>query len=132
MSGLEIDVAHMGSECVIRVSGEIDVENAEDLASVGVLTASSTEAGYLVIDLDGVPFMDSAGLGALVRVRNAARAESRGVVLRGPRPRVLKVIKITGVDRLFTIEPAEQQDGAIDGAVDDAVDPDVSSVSHTA
>jgi anti-anti-sigma factor len=123
MSGLDISVAHIGSECVIRVSGEIDVENAEDLASVGVLTVSSTEAGYLVIDLDGVPFMDSAGLGALVRIRNAARRASRGVVLRGLRPRVVKVIKITGVAGLFTIEPPEE---------DTTIGPDAASISSTA
>jgi anti-sigma B factor antagonist len=123
MSGLDISVAHVGPECVIRVSGEIDVENAEDLASVGVLTVSSTEAGYLVIDLDGVPFMDSAGLGALVRIRNAARGASRGVVLRGLRPRVVKVIKITGVEGLFTIEPTE---------TDATIGPDAASISNTA
>jgi anti-sigma B factor antagonist len=123
MSGLDISVAHIGSECVIRVSGEVDVENAEDLASVAVLAASSTEAGYLVIDLDGVPFMDSAGLGALVRIRNAARVASRGVVLRGLRPRVVKVIKITGVADLFTIEPTGE---------DATTGPDAASISSTA
>lgn len=108
MSGLDINVARVGSECVVRVSGEIDVENADDLASVGVLAVSSSEPGHLVIDLDGVPFMDSAGLGALMRIRNAAEVASRRVILRGLRPRVSKVIEITGVAGLFTIEPAGQ------------------------
>ncbi len=106
MSGLSVEVSSVGSECVIGVSGEVDIDNADDLASVGVLTATSatTQDLCLVLDLSQVTFMDSTGLGALVRIRNAAARTHREVTLRGLHPNVDKILTITDLKSVFTIE----------------------------
>jgi anti-anti-sigma factor len=57
----------------------------------------------VVVDLSALRFIDSSGLTVLVRAREA---EQRGhsITLRRPAAIVAKVLAITGMDRVFTIE----------------------------
>lgn len=55
------------------------------------------------LDLSDVPFLDSAGLAALLALSRRAQAENKSlriVVTGGPR----RVLKITGIDRMLQIE----------------------------
>lgn len=91
---------------VIRVQGELD-----SFSAGGVREAFTRVVGRpgAVIDIREVPFVDSAGLGALVggirRVRNAGGA----VALCCTRSSVLRLLSVTGVDRAVTVTrtPAE-------------------------
>ena len=57
----------------------------------------------LIIDLSGVSFCDVAGLAVLIGTQR--RAIARGIVVRlaAPRPQVLKLLRITGLDHRLTI-----------------------------
>jgi anti-anti-sigma factor len=57
----------------------------------------------LIIDLSGMSFCDVAGLAVLIGTQR--RATARGIVVRlaAPRPQVLKLLRITGLDHRFTI-----------------------------
>jgi ABC-type transporter Mla MlaB component len=64
-----------------------------------------------ILDLTSVPYMDSSGLGVIIR--HCVRCKTRGVVMiaAGAGPRILDLFKMTKVDGLFptaaTIEEAE-------------------------
>jgi anti-sigma B factor antagonist len=92
----------LGDCTLVRVRGDIDVHTAPDLRThlLGVLRSGER---HLVIDLDGVDFMDSCGIGILVAVRR--RLQSDGGVLRMvcSREPLLKVLRITAMDRTFPI-----------------------------
>jgi anti-anti-sigma factor len=106
MSGFSIDMTDDGDARVMTVSGEIDIEHADDLAAVGLLITKFLDGhGRLVIDLAGVPFMDSTGLGALVQIRNAVAGDGRRVELRSVHPRVRKILEITGLLDVFDVAP---------------------------
>jgi anti-anti-sigma factor len=68
--------------------------------------------GLHILDLTGVPYMDSAGLGMLVT--HYVRCQNRGVrlVAAGVCPRVLQLFEMTKVDGLFprvaTVEEADR------------------------
>ena len=66
---------------------------------------------HLVIDLSGVPFVDSAGLGALVGGIRWVRDHGGDVVLACNRPTLVRILRKTGVDRIVTI--ADTVDKAI-------------------
>jgi anti-anti-sigma factor len=53
------------------------------------------------VDLSGVTFCDASGLGALARLARYARAAGRQLRLTSARPSVMKIIRITGLDRVF-------------------------------
>lgn len=60
----------------------------------------------LIIDLSGVTYCDSAGIGALVNANVSRSRNNRELALRGVNDRVMNVLKITRVDQLFTFLPA--------------------------
>jgi anti-anti-sigma factor len=60
-------------------------------------TASST----LRIDLSEVTFLDSTGLGALIRIGNCAKP--RPVILENPRPNVMRVLDLTAMHHVFKL-----------------------------
>ena len=58
----------------------------------------------IVIDLARLEFIDSAGLGMLLIVRDEAGKAGRDLVLRGPSGQVKRMFDVTKFDTLFTVE----------------------------
>lgn len=84
---------HEGS-LVLSVSGEVD------LATAGALETALTDAAgsNVVVDLSGVPFMDSTGLNALVNGRRAI-VDAGGTIalVVTPDGAVARLLDITGM-----------------------------------
>ena len=84
---------------------ELDMATAPQLReTVLQLLQPSMGVGIVILDLDEVSFIDSTGLGVLAASRQRVEREGGALVLRHPRPNTLKVLEITGLDRVFTIE----------------------------
>jgi anti-anti-sigma factor len=62
------------------------------------------DAPNVVVDLSGVTFIDSTGLGVLVAALNRAREAGGQMTLRGPTRSTRKVLDITGLSQLVAIE----------------------------
>ena len=58
---------------------------------------------HLVIDLSGVPFMDSAGLGALIGGIRRAREAGGDVAVACSRPTLTRLLHTTGFDRIVSV-----------------------------
>ena len=85
-------------DCAIAtVAGEIDIFTATRLRER--LSALADGSRHLVIDLDLVTFIDSAGLSALVGTANHAAAHGTSVHVVCARPKILKLFRLTGLDR---------------------------------
>jgi anti-sigma B factor antagonist len=102
---LRIDISTQDSSATISPVGEID------LGTVGLLSASLSDtiaagADRVVVDFAHVTYIDSAGLGALVGAHKKLRASGGALVLLCEHPRVMRLLKITGLTQLFTIESA--------------------------
>ncbi len=77
---LGLDAAQHGPDArVVTVVGEIDAPTAPDLAAF--LTAQLVVVQLVVVDLDGVRFLGSAGLSGLVEVNEFATREDRDLRL---------------------------------------------------
>jgi anti-sigma B factor antagonist len=61
----------------------------------------------IVLNLEGVEFLDSAGLGELVRTHTSIRSRGGQVKLVKPTENVYSLLKITRLDCVFDIEPDE-------------------------
>lgn len=101
--GLEIRATRVrGDTAVVAVTGEIDLRTADTLrARLVELHASGPRR--LVADFSAVPFCDAAGLGALIAARNQIAAAGGEIVLAGVRPAQLRLLHITGLQRLFAV-----------------------------
>lgn len=85
----------------LLVGGDIDLYVAADFRQIG--EKHVLEHPNPVIDLSAVPFLDSAGLAALLSVARVARTNARTLRVRATgNPR--RVLRITGVDRMVTVE----------------------------
>ena len=75
--------------------------------------ARAESASAIVIDLSGVPYMDSAGLGAILGVLASCQRKGRGFGISGATDRIQTLFRVTRVDGLIpgfdTVEIAERQ-----------------------
>jgi anti-sigma B factor antagonist len=102
MPDFSVDVETDGPIQMLRLTGELVFDSAPVLRS---LVADLGGQADVVIELSGVEFMDSTGLAALLYARRQAAAEGWTLTLRKPRPNVAALLKVTALDRIFTIEP---------------------------
>ena len=101
---LDIGTSVVDGRTVVQVVGEIDVYTAPQLREQ--LDAEIDAGRYdLVVDLSGVTFMDSTGLGVLVGRLKQIRLNDGSMRLVCAHDRVLKVFVITGLDKVFAIYP---------------------------
>jgi anti-sigma B factor antagonist len=89
-----------GSAVVVRLAGELDLYNAPALRSA-LLEAASDGAALLVVDLEGVRFIDSTALGVLVEAR--ARIGADAFALAAPPLETRRALEISGLDRHFAV-----------------------------
>ncbi len=101
---LDITTSVSNAHTVVRVEGEVDVYTAPQLRE---RLDAEIEAGRydFVVDLSGVSFMDSTGLGVLVGRLKQIRVHDGTMRLVCAHDRVLKVFVITGLDKVFEIFP---------------------------
>jgi anti-sigma B factor antagonist len=110
MTTLELEVGRKGDWQVLTVRGEVDVTTTPRVRAQLIALLSDGRPN-LVVDLEGVRFMDSSGLGALVAALKLARSRSGELRLACEKPRsVRKVLEVTGLERVLdrydTVEDA--------------------------
>ena len=87
---------------VITVSGEVDLATSPEL-DVAIIAAIDSGTSSVAIDLTDVSFMDSSGLGVVVRGLKRCREADIDLDLVITNERVLKVFGITGLDQVIPI-----------------------------
>jgi len=85
---------------VISVTGELDIATAEQAYSF-ISEVIDGRPAPVSVDLSGLTFCDASGLGVLARIARHARQAGRQLSLSSPRPSLLKIMRITGLDRAF-------------------------------
>ncbi|MEV6949268.1 STAS domain-containing protein [Streptomyces sp. NPDC051172] len=96
-AGLSVEVSVLSSDAaIITISGELDVDTGLVLQHQ---LAGQVVHGrrHLVLDLAEVPFMDSSGLGVIIRAINEVRSIDGSVSLAAPSQVVRRLIDLTGV-----------------------------------
>jgi anti-sigma B factor antagonist len=92
-------------EVVVELSGELDIATAEMAVSY-VIDLIERHHGPVTADLTALAFCDAQGLAALVRMANYAKQKNRPFRLASPHPSLIKILRITGLDRRFPTSQA--------------------------
>jgi anti-sigma B factor antagonist len=98
----QAEITRAETEVVVHVRGELDVASGPVLWER--LAEAIPDAKRLVLDLKDTNFVDSMGLSVFVRALRRLRADGGDLILRSPTPNTLKVLRMTGLDKVFTIE----------------------------
>lgn len=101
-AGFGFSVVHVDGTVRVAVRGEIDIATSDELRSA-LLRLNEQGARHVTVDLADLEFIDSTGLGALIRVLKHYREQGGDVVLASPTKPVQKVLEITSLDKLFTV-----------------------------
>ncbi len=103
---LRVERRHGESCPVVAVHGELDMQGAPELRRALIETIDEHPGQPLVVDLEGVDFIDSAGLGVLVGGLKRAKDGEGDIVLVATGQNVIKVLELTGLTRVFEIHPS--------------------------
>ncbi|WP_460770107.1 STAS domain-containing protein [Nocardiopsis nanhaiensis] len=99
---LKISSRSQDDLAVVTVGGEIDLYTAPQLRNELVETL---EEGVrrLVIDMSRAEFCDSTGISVLLSAMKRSRDKGGDLELVAPKPAIMKVLQVTGLDEVFTI-----------------------------
>ena len=103
---LTLSTKEVDGTTIVAVGGEIDVYTAPKLRDK---ITELVNGGHhtLLVDLEAVEFLDSTGLGVLVGGLKKVRAQDGTMSLICSQDRLLKIFRITGLAKVFTIHESE-------------------------
>ena len=99
---LSLATRSVSDRVVLEIGGEIDVYTAPRLRERLVEMVGAGNS-HIIVDLAGVDFLDSTGLGVLVGAHRRLRGGGGSLSLMIPHERLLKIFRITGLDTVFDI-----------------------------
>ena len=99
---MDLSIHHHDNHAVVSVSGEVDLSTSSQLDEA-VVDAIQQDTNHLTIDLANVSFLDSSGLGVIVKALKRSNEASIKFDVVASNERVLKVFAITGLDTVISI-----------------------------
>ncbi len=91
---------------VAHVQGSMDAFTSRQVLDFGTKVCS--EDRHLILDLSGVEFLASSGLGALLALAERFRERGRSFELVACSPAVREAIKLLNLDRILTLSESEE------------------------
>ena len=105
---LEVRVHNNSAGRSCHPVGELDAASSDVFrATLAELAAQVGTGDRVVIDLTDVPFVDSAGLGALISGVRAVRERGGDILLAGAKPSVANLLRTTEIDQIVDVEVAQ-------------------------
>jgi anti-sigma B factor antagonist len=102
---LSLSTRTQKTHTVLEVGGEIDVYTAPQLRERLIELVEGGNA-HIVVDMERVEFLDSTGLGVLVGGLKRVRVHDGSLRLVCAQERILKIFRITGLEKVFGIYPS--------------------------
>ena len=96
---LELQAGSNSSQIVMRLNGKLSLETVHDF----IQTLRPEPAAHLILDMGGVSFLDSAGVGALVQLFVHRRNQGQTFALTGLTKQSNAVVQVAGLTKLLPI-----------------------------
>ena len=109
MVSMELATRDRDGQVVVALRGELDVADAASV--VTALTELAARERQVIVDLEGLEFIDSSGLHALVRAREHVRRAGGDLLLAAPQQQVLRVLALTRLIEVFPVHACVEEAG---------------------
>jgi anti-sigma B factor antagonist len=97
---------------LLSLSGRLSASTVADVRAA-LVAAIACGTGDLVVDISGVQLVDASGLGVLVGAHRLALRSERRLVLRGVPARIERLLAVTHLNRVMTLEPPEPAEAPV-------------------
>ncbi|MDZ4806104.1 MAG: STAS domain-containing protein [Candidatus Eisenbacteria bacterium] len=91
----------------IQLTGNLDAGSAGE-AQRSLLPLITGEPRSYILELEGVPAIDSAGLAVLVKLYREIKSRGGQMALAGVQREPMRVFHLTRLDRIFPIHPTAE------------------------
>jgi anti-sigma B factor antagonist len=103
----ELSVKHSDEQSnIIVLTGEIDIYSAPDFKEQ-LYRIIGEGRQSVILECEELSYIDSMGLGILVGALKRLKEQERDIVVRNPKSNIRKLLRITGLDKVFIIEEAK-------------------------
>lgn len=100
---MDITVKHENRVMTVYLKGELDHHTASKIKDTIDLHILRSPVKKLVLDMSGVTFMDSSGIGLIVGRYNRVKSFGGSMTISNPSHTLLKILKMSGIDQLMKI-----------------------------
>ena len=98
---MRYETEQIGGALVVKLYGEIDQHCVSEIRDDIDRQIAIRNINSLIVDLGGVEFMDSSGIGMIMdRYKNMVSRGGKMMLVR-PQPQVDKVLELSGIKKLF-------------------------------
>ena len=100
---MELRVRHTGHVTVVDVAGKIAIGNGDAMFRERMLELLENKQKHILLNLEKVSYVDSAGLGELGACHKRAEERDAKVKLLMPSEKVCEVLRVVKFDEVFEI-----------------------------
>jgi anti-sigma B factor antagonist len=104
---LIIEKRSLGKVTILEIEGAIKQGQSAEFFSQALDNVLRKEKTNVIIDFSDINYIDSTGMGELIGYLSKFSGENRQVVLVKPSARILKLLKVVRLDKVFKIFPDE-------------------------
>ena len=99
-----LELSLNGGILTAKLSGDMDHHGVSEIREIIDENMYRHMPGILNMELSGVEFIDSSGLGLILGRYEKAREIGAQVVISNPSKRTKKLLVMTGIDKMLTIK----------------------------
>ncbi|MDX1960905.1 MAG: STAS domain-containing protein [Leptospiraceae bacterium] len=104
---MELKLSNLGKVKIIEIHGKFDIENTEEFETL-FQKQVDTSPTVLAIDMNKLDYIDSSGIGTLIKSLNTLKNKKGQLILVGLKPMILNVFKLAKLDMFFQIMSNEE------------------------
>lgn len=99
---MDISYIDRGEALEVIIRGKLDIDQSENFENSLTEKVNETIQNIVGVNLAKIDYVDSSGLGALIKVLNAAKNNSKSMVLFGANPKIQNVFQLARLEKFFT------------------------------
>ncbi len=106
---MDIELKMIGNTLIIRLQGEFDLVNAENVRCLIDEKLQEKQIGNLILNLGKVSFVDSSGLGVIIGHYKKVKEKNGNMYIVGAQPVVKKILTLSGINKLIPLFSNERE-----------------------
>jgi anti-sigma B factor antagonist len=104
---MELNTRYLNGITIVDLIGRFDAQETAKVRQALTKAAALTTPAYIAVNLEGVKFIDSSGLAALVQGMKRCRKKGGDLFLYNLKQKVRIIFELTRLDKAFSIFPDE-------------------------